>query len=116
MNIAGTVAARGFRLEKRWKMDGPGSTSSPLPFPADGDLQSTPKTQQTFDFNFFSFLFTDLFFSSPFWVCFCLYRSAFLWVSPSSLFQAAGWVDVFRSTAVQLLVSGSAEREENEVV
>jgi hypothetical protein len=75
-------------------MDGPGSASSPLPFPADGDLQSTPKTQQAFDFNFFSFLFTDLFFSSPFWVCFCLYRSAFLWLFcwlGEGTCQGAGW-------------------------
>jgi hypothetical protein len=129
MNNAGTVAAgllhappplaaRGFtrQRDKRWKMGGSGSASSPLHFPAGGDLQSTQKTQQAVDFNFFLSCSRIYFFSSPFWVCFCLYRSAFLWVSPSSLFQAAGWLDVFQSTAVQLLVSGSAEMEENEVV
>jgi hypothetical protein len=41
------------RREKRRKMGGSGSASSPFPFPAGGDLQSTQKTQQAVDFNFF---------------------------------------------------------------
>jgi len=129
MNNAGIVAARllhaspvvaacGFTRdrEKRVKMGGSGSASSPLLFHAGGDLQSTPKTQQAVDFNFFLSCSWIYFFSAPFWVYFCLYRSAFLWVSPSSLFQVARWVDVFRLMAVQLLVSSLAEMEENKVV
>jgi hypothetical protein len=74
LQVPPPLVARGFtcRREKRQKMGGSGSAFSPLPFPAGGDLQSTQKTQQAVDFNFFLSCSRIYFFSSPFWVCFCL--------------------------------------------
>jgi len=91
---------------------GSGSSSSSLSSYAGGEghrhLQQGKQRTTAVDFSFvFLFCSADLHLSS---------QLGFFSFPLCSLFQAAGSVDVLRSTAVQLLVSGSAEMEENEVV
>jgi len=68
--------------EKNKGTRGSGLASSLLPFLTGGDLQNTQKTQQAVDFSFFL---------SCSRICLFPFGSAFLLVSPSSLFQAADW-------------------------
>jgi hypothetical protein len=71
-------------------------------------LQQGKQRTTTVDFSFvFLFCSADLHLSS---------QLSFFSFPLCYLFQTAGSVDVLRSTAVQLLVSGSVEMEENEVV
>jgi len=86
---AGTVAARLPTRHRHWRRvnennratRGSVTASSPLPFPAGGDMQNKPKTQQAVDFSFFLFRVPGSV-CFPFWICFVL-------VSPSSLLRCS---------------------------
>ena len=98
-------AARGTtcRCEKQPETGGSATTSSPFLSSPAPTCNNNRKPNKAVDFNFF-LVFSDMFFLLLLHICFgfCFFLSD---LASPSLFQAAGCVDVFRSTTAQLLVS-----------